>query len=180
MTHVLGIDPSLTSTGLCGVDVTPEGAQHVSCRTVTSKPPPEKTYRAASDRIDGIVTHIRVAARGAHLVVIEGPSFASKFGQTHTRDWLWGRIYDMCARELDKPVLVVSPTQRMKYATGRGNAQKDAVLAAAIKRWPDVDITGNDTADALILAAIGCRSLSLPIDEVPQSYWEPVMAKLAA
>src|SRR6185437_13090231 len=115
-------------------------------------------YLAISDRLAAISDVIAEYVPSASLVVIESPSFASKFGHTHTRDWLWGKIYDRCYRDLGKKVLVVSPSQRMKYATGKGNAQKDAVLAAAIKRWPTVDITGNDTADALILAAIGCRS----------------------
>ena len=179
MTHVLGIDPSLTSTGLCGVEVTPEGVQHVSCRVVTSKPPADKSYEAIARRIDGIATTIRASVQGAHTVVIEAPSFSSKVGHTHSRYWLWGKIYDMCYWELDKNVLVVNPRYRMKYVTGKGNAQKDVVLSAAVRRWPEVEFSGNDEADALILAAIGCRSIGMPIDEVPQSYWQPVMAKLA-
>jgi Holliday junction resolvasome RuvABC endonuclease subunit len=181
MTIVLGIDPSLASTGLCRVTLSPgrRDPEHVLCATVTSKPT-DKTYRAISDRLTAITAEISEYVPLASLVVIESPSFASKFGHTHTRDWLWGKIYDLCARDHGKKVLVVSPSQRMKYATGKGNAQKDQVLAAAIRRWPDVEITGNDTADALILAAIGCRFLTLPIDEVPQDYWKPVMAKLAA
>jgi Holliday junction resolvasome RuvABC endonuclease subunit len=68
----------------------------------------------------------------------------------------------------------------MQYATGKGNAQKDHVLAAAIRLWPDVAITGNDTADALILAAIGCRTLNLSIDAVPLSHYGKFIERVAA
>jgi crossover junction endodeoxyribonuclease RuvC len=34
-----------------------------------------------------------------------------------------------------------------------------------IRRYPDVDVDGNDVADALVLAAIGCRHLGSPLEE---------------
>ncbi|GMA22268.1 hypothetical protein GCM10025864_44320 [Luteimicrobium album] len=44
------------------------------------------------------------------------------------------------------------------------------MLAAVIRRHPTVDITGNDEADALILAAMGARHLGHPIDDVPATH----------
>lgn len=34
-----------------------------------------------------------------------------------------------------------------------------------IRRYPQVDITGNDIADALVLAAMAARRLGFPIEE---------------
>lgn len=69
------------------------------------------------------------------------------------------------------PLLVVTPAQLKTYATGKGNASKDAVLAAAVKRYPAWDITGNDVADAVVLMAIGSRLLGHPIEaSLPQTH----------
>jgi hypothetical protein len=44
------------------------------------------------------------------------------------------------------------------------------VLAAVVRRYPHADITGNDIADALVLAAMGARQLGFPIEEsLPQA-----------
>ncbi|MGX1809732.1 hypothetical protein ACWIGI_28760 [Nocardia sp. NPDC055321] len=81
------------------------------------------------------------------------------------RHGLWWLIYDTLA-EQGHWVIAVPPPNRAKYATGRGNAGKDAVLAAAVRRYPAIDIIiNNNIADAVILMAIGCRLLGEPIDE---------------
>jgi crossover junction endodeoxyribonuclease RuvC len=64
-------------------------------------------------------------------------------------------------------VAEVPPATLKKYICSRGNAPKDQVLAAASKRYPHIDITGNDVADAVVLAAIGARHLGFPIEESP-------------
>lgn len=45
----------------------------------------------------------------------------------------------------------ISPSAIKKHATGKGNAKKDAMLIAAARRWPDIDIADNNHADALWL-----------------------------
>ena len=40
-----------------------------------------------------------------------------------------------------------------KFATGKGNSNKEAMLAAARKRWPEVNIVDDNQADALFLWA---------------------------
>lgn len=39
-----------------------------------------------------------------------------------------------------------------KYACGKGNANKDMMLARAQELWPDIEIAGHDQADALHIA----------------------------
>jgi len=160
--RVVGVDLSLTSTGLADSlgDV----------ERVTTKAVPKDDVAAVSNRIRWIADEVDVFAGSwakddtADLVAIEGPSFASTGGQQHTRGGLWWVTVDGLLRR-SVPILVVPPTVRAKYATGKGNASKDQVLASAIKRYPAIDITGNDIADAVLLAAIGARMLGDPMEE---------------
>ncbi|MBA7667219.1 hypothetical protein ES703_75304 [subsurface metagenome] len=40
-----------------------------------------------------------------------------------------------------------------KYATGKGNSNKEVMLAAARERWPELDIVDDNQGDALFLWA---------------------------
>lgn len=182
MPRILGIDSSLTSTGLCrvdaGADIAGVPQWDAQVATIKSKPRKPVSWSSTSDRIGEIVLSIAHAmADGVDLVVLEGRSYASP-GHGLELDWLWGRVVDL-TRQQCRQLIVVTPSQRSMYATGKGNSPKDVVLAAAINRFPSISISGNDVADATILAAIGCRFLRLPIDEMPKAHYERVMAKLA-
>lgn len=160
---VAGLDLSLTSTGVAMVN--PEGA-HFTDR-IKSKDQAGASLGQRQDRLRGIADNVIATVTGSDLIVIEGPSYASKFGHPHDRSGLWWMVVSRLMHAgLD--VIDVAPSARAKYATGAGNAGKDAVLAAAVKRYPEWDITGNDVADAVILAAMGCRHLGHPIDSLPQ------------
>ena len=39
-----------------------------------------------------------------------------------------------------------------------------------VRRYPHVDVTGNDEADALVLAAIAARLDGHPVDEIPAAH----------
>ncbi len=53
-------------------------------------------------------------------------------------------------------------------------------VAAAIRRYPAWDITGNDVGDAVVLAALGARLLGHPIDEPMPATHLRALAKLGA
>jgi crossover junction endodeoxyribonuclease RuvC len=72
---------------------------------------------------------------------------------------------------LGVPVAMVPPSTLKVYATGSGAADKDAMLKAARGMWPDVDIEDDNSADALLLAAMGARYLGHPCDDVPAERW---------
>lgn len=152
--RVVGVDLSLRSTGIAGSTgwadrlVPPAGARDLL-------------------RLRWLVDEVRLNVTAATLVVLEGPahSRAAQAGH-HELAGLWWMVRDRLAR-MDIPVAVVSPSARAKYATGRGNAGKDEVLAAVIRRYPDVEITGNDQADAYTLAAMGADWLGHPPAYVP-------------
>lgn len=171
--RVIGIDPSLTSTGLADSLGNSRRVQIPNNRIAGNE------LLDDHNRIERIALAVTdfATALPADLVVIEGPAFSRSNGHAHTRAGLWWLIVDRLisgpgqdGRPLDLPVMVVPPTCRAMYATGKGNAGKDQVLAAAIKRYPSFEVTGNDVADAVILAAIGARLLGHPIEEsLPQT-----------
>jgi Holliday junction resolvasome RuvABC endonuclease subunit len=75
-----------------------------------------------------------------HRLIIKGGCAAEiAFGMTT-------RIQEICSeRGLEHTAIL--PTVLKKFATGKGNAKKEVVLAAAKKKWPDVQ--DDNEADAL-------------------------------
>lgn len=161
--HVYGIDPSLTSTGIA--HITPDGS--TSTWRVKSKGVKGATWQARHARIADLSRRVteRVSDYGAGrpLVVIEAPSYGSVSTSVHDRAGLWWAVYDRL-HEQGARIVPVSPAQRMMYATGTGRADKDAVLAAVIRRYLHVEVTGNDEADALVFAALGRRLVGEPVE----------------
>jgi len=159
--HVVGLDLSLTSTGVATID--PEGV------VVLDRWRPNATGHPRLDWLGDQVAHV---IAGARLVVMEGPAYgsaklASASGQ-HERAGLWWLVAHQVWRA-GIPMAVVPPNVRAMYGAGKGNAGKDEVLAAVIRRHPALPIRGNDQADALILAAMGVRHLGRPLEEfLPQ------------
>jgi len=169
MTRVAGWDLSMTSTGLCVID-----AGTISLTRVRSKPARAEgkpSLRQRHDRISTLEATVWATigltnpepAAWPDLIVVEGPSYGSTGGTAHDRSGLWHRALAF-PLSLGIPVVEVPPTIVKKYATGNGGADKDKVLAAVIRRYPDADVDGNDVADALILAAIGYRHIANPIE----------------
>lgn len=167
MTVIIGLDLSLTSTGLARIN---DG--EVTLRRVQSKPPPAArvTLASRSLRLRKIAGEVFDYCTGADLVVVEGPSYASDSGAAHDRAGLWWLILARLTGQ-GYNVVEVPPTLVKQYATGKGNAPKDAVLAAVVRRYPHVNVDQNDVADALVLAAMGARFTRQPIDgDLPQTH----------
>ena len=166
--RVVGLDLSLTSTGVAVVDDEPaDGVGRVVGR-VTSSGKATATLRERHHRLQLLCQRVAALAWPSNLVVVEGPSFGQhRQGGQHDRAGLWWLVVSTL-HDVGVPVVEVPPSVRSKYATGAGNASKDAVLAAVVRRYPDVEVRGNDEADALVLAAMGARHLGRPIDSLPQ------------
>ncbi|WP_280381039.1 hypothetical protein [Nocardia wallacei] len=158
-TDVVGLDLSLTSTGIAVV-----GSGAPWCATIESKGKADAPWQARYRRLGDIARRIIPAVPANAFVVLEAPAYSRTTGSQHDRSGLWWMVYDLLAGTT-RTVLPVGPNLRAKYATGKGTAGKDAVLAAAVRRYPHIPITGNDTADAVVLAAIGCRLLGRAIDD---------------
>lgn len=162
--RVIGLDLSLTATGVAIID---DGT--ITVRTITSNPTGDSVDDRVRrlDKIERAVMECMTGASEIDLIVIEGPSFGQmRQSGEHVRAGFWWRIVSICTDTA--PVIEVPPATLKKYATGKGNAAKDAVLLATARRFPDVDLRDNNQADALWLAAMGARHLGQPVDDVPQ------------
>jgi crossover junction endodeoxyribonuclease RuvC len=171
MSVVVGIDLSLTSTGLAMVNTT--GIEpHVQITRVASSGTKTATLVERQLRLVSIGTQVVGFAHGytPDLVVIEAPSFASKYGHPHDRSGLWWLVVNSLLAQ-GYPVAQAPPKCRAKYATGNGNAGKDDVLTDVVRRYPEVPISKNDEADALVLASMGARHLGRPLEaSLPQTH----------
>lgn len=156
----VGLDLSLTSTG---VAIIHDG--HATVQRITSKPAKDATTDDNAARIDDLVHRIVHAVPNSEhtTVAVEGPSFGSKGSAVHTLGGVWWAVR-IALHQLGIDVVIAAPSVVKRYATGNGNASKDAVLAAVVRRYFNVDVTGNDEADALVLAAIAARLGGDPID----------------
>lgn len=190
---VVGVDPSLTGTGIAVVDT--DDVLVIATHTITSAGRKDATLTERRERIAYIAERqIGDYALGlgdrrgetgrADLVVIEAPSLgqARQGGQFDRHGLWWLAVHRL--HTLGIPVAAVAPNARAKYATGKGNASKEQVLLAVARRYPHVAVANNNEADALALAAMGARHLSQPIDDLPQTHlealvkvqWPPVQA----
>ncbi|MGP4915594.1 crossover junction endodeoxyribonuclease RuvC [Brachybacterium tyrofermentans] len=170
---VAGIDPSLTSTGVAVI----RSPERVETATVTSKSPAPgtETVRTRFERMEKITAGILELIDDADVVGIESPAYGMRnAGKVHDRSGLWWWIVGQLeARGV--PIVEVSPPSRMMYATGKGNAGKDLVLVTAAATYKQAEITGNDIADAVVIAAMVSRLAGHPIE-----LREPSQAKLRA
>lgn len=168
---VIGIDPSLTCTGIAS---NLGWTDTVGQDGVTTLPLPSRV--AAIDHI--VASILELAGGDADLYVIESPSLASKGGAPVERHALyWLLLRNLLARE--KRVATVAPSQRIMYALGKGVGSKTAIADAVARRFPAIETGGNDNVcDALILAAMGADYLSVPMADMPQTH-RRALAKVA-
>lgn len=173
---IVGLDFSLTGTGMCVIE---DG--EAECLTVGTKPVenwwtfadrPRTIARALADMVD----HTNEIPGWA----IESPSFMSK-GRGHDLvlvGW-WLLVDEMTGVYGWEPPLRVTPGQLKKFATGNGNASKTDVVLAVERKYPDAHISGEDEADAVILAAIGAAAYGEPFGSLTKVQSEVVAAVVA-
>lgn len=162
----VGIDPSLTNTGIA-VHRTEElhdpEFDDTNLFSVKSTGKKDDTWNQRSDRIQMLILQACIKVPPHSLVVIESPSYGSSGGAAHDRAGLWwGIVHEL--RSFECTVVAAAPSQRMKYITGTGRADKDKVLAHTIRRYPNLDITNNNTADAVIFMAMAARLAGHPLE----------------
>ena len=157
MSLIIGIDPSLTSTGI----VVLRGNKVELAVTTKNKP-----ALGTIDRVRLIYERIVCVAesltdgekwQAPDLIVSEGFSYGSKGRSVFDIAYLGWRIREELERlrtEDNIPWLEVPPSQLKKFATGQGNANKEIILQQVYKRW-GVEFSDNNQADAYVLAQIG-------------------------
>lgn len=148
MANIMGLDLSLTSTG-------------VSIGGLTTS---IKSKNRGSERLLEIRNEIMKLAQEAEvkIVAIEGYSYASRHSQAHSIGELGG-VVRVALQEKGIPVVVIPPTCRAKFATGKGNSGKSEVMSAISAKtgiiWSGGD--GNDRCDAWILEQMTLTYLGL-------------------
>lgn len=138
MIRHMGLDLSLTSTGICIADDT---------SVITPK-------SRGAERLHAVSSHIMslIYSNDINLVCLEGYSFASRNSQAHSIGELGGAVR-MRLWEGGVPYIEIPPTSRAKFATGRGNAAKTEVMSA-VSAKTGIVFSGSgadDMCDAWIL-----------------------------
>jgi Holliday junction resolvasome RuvABC endonuclease subunit len=161
---VVGIDPSLTATGMAD--------NHDWCDTIgwpgiTTQRLPQRITEI--DRLAGAILDL-VRVDQPDLVVIEQPAFSRSVGGAVERHALWWLIVRALHQD-GTPVAVAVPGAVKRYATGKGGASKGAVIDAIARRLPQYVTGGDDNrADAVTLAAMGADHLGHPLTPMPATH----------
>lgn len=167
--HVIGLDPSLTGSGIASSHGWCETRGYVKAKAKD----PGITQIPHGERLNAMVAltcEIVDLIGRPDLVVVEAPAFSRSNGGAHERAFLWWNLYRTLAGR-DVPVAVMSIQQRLTYATGKGSGAKGAVIDAASRRWPMFATGGNDNlADAVVFCAAGMDWLGHPLAIVPASH----------
>jgi Holliday junction resolvasome RuvABC endonuclease subunit len=151
---VIGLDLSLTCTGVAGVGWTDR----------------IRTNLRGDERLAYLESEIVSFIRAADLVVMEGPSFGHSGPRFH-EDLAGLRVLvrRYCHRH-HIPYAVIPPSNLKQYTAGRGNATKGEVRSAIADRY-GVHTEGPgryDMADAYGAFAAGLDWLGQPLADVPE------------
>ena len=152
MNVIIGIDPSLTGTGVAAAE---------GLHTITSKPGPNPSLVSRSARLNAIVRAIDDRTMTVDLVVIEAPSLAQKSqAGTLDRNGLWWLIVDRLHTK-GIAVVEVTPSTLKKFATGKGNATKPDMRMALDQR-AGLDCRDDNQVDAWWLRQVGLHLTDHP------------------
>lgn len=143
--RVIGIDPSLTATGV---------AWDHELRT---------SYGEGDQRLAIIHDLVRTAAGAATLAVVEDTPRNAKgsyyLGQAQA-------AVRLALYALRVPYVLVPPASLKSYATGNGNANKDR-MRDAFRSWTGLRGADHNQVDAWWLMAMGYDHFGYPLAEVP-------------
>lgn len=161
MTRVIGLDPSLTGTGIAG--------HGWSLAVASTGNVVKDAYPARWWRINDLAARVVEQVGMPDLVVIEAPSFDSKSTSAHDRAGLWWKLYGRLTGA-GIPVATVTPSQLKKYALGKGVGSKAQVIEQVTRRLGHIwtDLAGDDNqADAVVLCAMGLDAVGAPVVTLP-------------
>jgi Holliday junction resolvasome RuvABC endonuclease subunit len=159
MSNVIGIDPSLTGTGLAlatGETWTAASSQY-----------------KGDDRLDYIHNSVRTICQAANeirnpitLAVVEDlPTHAKGAGLTGMAQG----VVRLALKQTLVPYILVPAASLKKYATGSGNAGKPDMRMELYKR-AGLDLRDDNQVDAWWLRALGHELLGQPIITMPKTH----------
>ncbi len=163
MQRVVGLDLSLTCTGIAVITRRVDGSTIANATSITSRGKRDDGLIERAARIADLASAIDRSTSVAVLAVIEAPVYNAKGGSPLDRSFLWWSVVsELIHRGI--PVAPVAPTKLKKAVTGSGAADKAAVAAAVTRLWPDVELGNSDQGDALALAHLGAVHLGWSVE----------------
>ena len=147
--RILALDLSLTRSGVCRNSGKTQVVMAGALRGM--------------QRVDTILRELQaiVAADCAELVAIEGYSYGSQGRAVFNIGELGGCVRLLLYR-LRVPFVDVPPSSLKKWAVGKGNAPKDAMIAEAVRNF-DFPGCDNNEVDAYLLWAMAKHAYGQPV-----------------
>ena len=140
----IGLDLSLTSSGVCIID---ESYNVIySARIKTSK-------KRGMERLEYILEKVKESIKNIDAIAIENYSFGVRNSSSLTGLGELGGVIKLMLYKKGKDYVLASPGQVKKYATGKGNAKKSLMLMKVFKKYHE-EFTNSDECDAYVLARI--------------------------
>lgn len=143
-TNPLGLDLSLTGTGMAGAGWT----QEVSPKKLRG---PARLYYIECS------VHRAILYQSPSVAAIEGYAHGARGNNFDIGEL--GGVIRLLLLKCEIPFVIISPSSLKKFATGKGNADKDTMLETAIRKY-GFDGHGNNEADAFLL-----RTMALMHDD---------------
>ena len=153
---ILGLDPSLTSTGWGVIRAEGNRLAHLAngqIKTRAADPLPQRLAELA-DALEALLAEHRPQAAAAEEVFVNRNP-ASTLKLAHARG-----VALMCAARAGLVVGEYAPTLVKKAVVGTGGASKDQVHAMVSRLLPGAKIAGPDAADALAVAITHAHHLA--------------------
>ena len=147
-TMVLGLDPSLNSTGLCVM----RGDSLVRCARVTHKLTGILRLKYIRDAVKDIICSYDIDVCGMEGYVYGRSMMVTNSFELHEL----GGILKLMMHENDTPYHVFAPTSLKKFATGNARKVKKEDMIAGIAATWNIHFSKkqNDMADAYTLAKV--------------------------
>lgn len=143
---IIGIDPSLSATGIVVLD---ENGSLLDAHAIKPK------KLRGMPRLKLIRNHIKelIVREDPELILIEGYSFGSR-GRSIFNLGELGGVLRLLFEDLELQYIDVPPTVLKKWVTGKGNADKEMMLASIEAKY-GIKFDDDNIGDAFGLAKMG-------------------------
>ena len=157
---VIGIDPSLTGTGLAHIDGSTEVVDFTSgsLKLITGD---HRLLAIANHIIPLVIGH----QRASYAVIEDLPKQAQGAGLT-------GRVQGVVRLiliEHEVPYIAVVPSTLKMFATGNGTSKKNRLGMELYKRT-GIDLADDNACDAWWLRELGLHKLGAPTVDLPKTH----------
>ena len=164
MVSVIGIDPSLTATGLAYVDGHTE-VLDFSKGTLKLIKGDHRLLAIANNVAAMINPQMSKGLEGIHAVIEDLPTHAHGAGKTG----MVQGVIRLTLLESEIPYIAVTAATLKTFATGKGNTPKNRLGIELYKRT-GIDLTDDNECDAWWLRELGLHRLGHPTVDLPKTH----------